>query len=327
MPRMLKLLAAAVARHYLRKPDLAEFLATRLPDAGALLAAARNEAAFLIGAARLPRLAQLNVELTSRCNVACSYCDVNRGLRRGARDLDPAVVARLVESTPTLRTLLPFQWGEPLLYPALDEVLAHASRRGVRSFLTTNGTLLDGERLARLSDAGLSRLTVSLDGGEASHATRRGYAQAPVLARLADARAAQARLRLPVRLDVSMVVDESVAGELGAFRARLSPLCDRVQFIPRLRAGRRTRACREPWRGALVVLSDGRVTACCADAQGALALGRIDLHGGARGPTPPQLYASPAFVALRRDQRRKRFRSPCAGCDECAVPGVSRRFA
>ncbi|MBM3985947.1 MAG: radical SAM protein, partial [Planctomycetes bacterium] len=228
---MLKLLAAAVARHYLRKPDLAEFLATRLPDAGALLAAARNEAAFRLGAARLPRLTQLNVELTSRCNVACSYCDVNRGLRRGARDLDPAVVARLVESTPSLRTLLPFQWGEPLLYPALDEVLAHATRRGLRSFVTTNGTLLDGARLQRLSAAGLSRLTVSLDGSEASHAARRGYAQAPVLARLAEARAAQVRQRLAVRLDVSMVVDASVAGGLEDFRARLAPLCDRVRFI------------------------------------------------------------------------------------------------
>ncbi len=324
---MLKLLAATVARHYLRKPDLADFLATRLPDARALLAAVRNEAAFRLGAARLPRLTQLNVELTSRCNVACSYCDVNRGLRRGARDLDPAVVARLIETSPTVRTLLPFQWGEPLLYPALDEVLAHATRRGVRSYLTTNGTLLDGARLARLADAGLTRLTVSLDGSPESHVARRGYAQAPVLARLAEARAAQRRLGLAVRLDVSMVVDESVAGELDAFRSRLAPLCDRVQFIPRLRTGRRTRACREPWRGALVVLSDGRVTACCADQDGALDLGRVDTRPAAGGPTPGMVFASEPFVALRRAQRAGRFPGPCASCDECHVPGVSRRFA
>jgi sulfatase maturation enzyme AslB (radical SAM superfamily) len=322
---MLKLLAAAVARHYLRKPDLAEFLAARLPDGGSLLAAARNELAFVLGAARLPALTQLNVELTSRCNVACSYCDVNRGLRREARDLELSVLARLLETTPRLRVLLPFQWGEPLLYPALDEAVALAARRGVRSYVTTNGTLLDGARLARLSAAGLTRLTVSLDGTPGDHAARRGYAQEPILARLAEARAAQRGGRLPVRLDVSMVVDESVADRLLEFRARLAPLCDRVQFIPRLRAGRRTRACREPWRGSLVVLSDGRVTACCADAEGRLALGRRAPDGA--GPTARELYAAPAFVALRRAQRRKEFPGPCASCDECEVPGVSRRFS
>jgi sulfatase maturation enzyme AslB (radical SAM superfamily) len=324
---MLKLLTAAIARHYLRKPDLQDFLATRLPDAGSLLAAARNELAFLIGAARLPVVTQLNVELTSRCNVACSYCDVNRGLRRQARDLDLDVLARLLQDTPTVRVLLPFQWGEPLLYPQLDEAVALATRRGVRTFLTTNGTLLDGPRLAQLSAAGLARLTVSLDGTPQDHAARRGYAQEPILARLAEARAAQRQGRLPVRLDVSMVVDETVADRLPDFRARLAPLCDRVQFIPRLRAGRRTRACREPWRGSLVVLSDGRVTACCADAQGRLALGRVETGARGGGPTPAQLHAAPAFVELRRAQRRGTFPGPCATCDECDVPGVSRRFS
>lgn len=322
---MLKLLTAALARHYLRKPDLAGFLATRLPDAGSWRDAARNELAFRLGLARLPVLTQLNVELTSRCNVACSYCDVNRTLGRGPRDLDPAWVARLVESAPTLRVLLPFQWGEPLLHPGLEEVLAHASRRGLRSFVTTNGTLLDADRLRRLAAAGLTRLTVSLDGAPASHAARRGYAQEPVLARLAEARAVQQRERLALGLDVSMVVDGSVAGELQAFRARLAPLCDRVQFIPRLRRAPRHEPCREPWRGALVVLSDGRVTACCADRQGELALGRLD----PADPRPdlPAVHAGPAFTALRRAQRAGRFPGPCADCSECEVPGVSRRFA
>jgi len=323
---VLKALVAAVARHYLRKPDLADFLATRLPDTGSVLAAARNELAFRLGAARLPVLTQLNVELTSRCNVACSYCDVNRSLRRQARDLDLAVLERLLRETPSARTLLPFQWGEPLLHPALDEAVALAARRRVRTYVTTNGTLLDAARLRRLSAAGLTRLTVSLDGTPDDHAARRGYAQEPILQRLADARACQQRERLPVRLDVSMVVDESVADRLPAFRARLAPLCDRVQLIPRLRQGARTRACREPWRGALVVLSDGRVTACCADAQGELSLGRVDTTGRG-GPTAPQLYAGPAFTALRRAQRERRFPGPCATCDECEVPGVSRRFA
>ncbi|MHC5210044.1 MAG: radical SAM protein [Planctomycetota bacterium] len=318
---MRHLLLAAVARAYLRKPDLQGFLDSRLPDLRSLFSAARNELAFRAGLHRLPELTTLNVELTSRCNVACTYCDVNRGLGRAHRDLDLRVLRRLLEETPGLTTLLPFQWGEPLLYEALDEALELASRRGMRSYLTTNGTLLDGARLRRLNQAGLTRLTVSLDGSAATHHARRGYAQDAILERLADARAVRDNERLAVALDVSMVVDESVADQIAGFRARFLPLVDRVQFIPRLARGRRSQPCREPSRGVLVVLSDGSVTTCCADNRGELRLGHVD-----DGP-PRALYGGPAFVSLRRRHRAREFPAPCDHCTECAVPGVSERFA
>lgn len=316
-------LARLAARLYLGKPDLAEFAALRVPDLAALTALARNELAFRLGLDRLPRLTTLNVELTSRCNVACSYCDVNRELGRPAADLPLERLAELLEQTPGLQTLLPFQWGEPLLYPALDEALALARRHGLRSYLTTNGTLLDGDRFEALSRAGLTRLTVSLDGTPASHAARRGYAQAPIVERLAQAHAARERLGLATGLDVSMVVDESAgdAAERQALRDAVAPWCDRVQFLPKLVAGRRETACREPSRGLMVVLSDGTITTCCADVRGELALGRL---GEA---APPVLYGGPAWRALRRRHRQGDLPAVCARCDECDVPGVSKRFA
>jgi sulfatase maturation enzyme AslB (radical SAM superfamily) len=322
---MKHLLLNAVARAYLRKPDLAAFLDSRFPDLASLWSAARNELAFRTGSERLPRLTTLNVELTSRCNAACTYCDVNRGLQRPNRDLPLATLVRLLERTPGLQVLLPFQWGEPLLYAPLDEALALATRRGVRSYLTTNGLLLDADRFRTLSRAGLARLTVSLDGAAESHRQRRGYGQEAVLARLAEARAVQQREHLATRLDVSMVVDAGVADELPAFRARLAPLCDRVQLIPRLQRAPRSSACREPSRGVMVVLSDGSVTTCCADVRGELALGRID-PDTAQGPSPPALYAGERWRALRAAHRRGMLPAPCSTCGECAVPGVSARF-
>jgi len=310
-----------VARRYLGKPDLAEFLSIRFPDAASLWAGLRNEIAFRSGLDTGSRLTTLNIELTSRCNVACSYCDVNRGLGRPNQDLDLDLYARLLERTPGLQAVLPFQWGEPLLYEPLDEALALATRRGLRTYLTTNGTLLDGQRFRRLARAGLTRLTVSLDGSAASHRLRRGYLAQPILERLAEARAVQQSERCATRLDVSMVVDESVAHELDAFRSRVRPLCDRVQFIPRLKRTLRTSACREPSRGVLVVLSDGRVTACCADASGSLALGHVD-EGD-----PQELYAGARWRALRARHRSGDFPEPCHSCGECSVPGVSKRFS
>jgi MoaA/NifB/PqqE/SkfB family radical SAM enzyme len=318
---MRNLLLTAVARAYLGKPDLAGFLASRFPDARSVLSAARNELAFRLGWHRFPDLTTLNVELTSRCNVACSYCTVNSELGRPHQDLDLSLLVRLLDETPGLQALLPFQWGEPLLYEALDEAVAEASRRGIRSYLTTNGTLLDGARLRRLSRAGLTRLTVSLDGSPERHRQRRGYAQEPILDRLRDARSVQLRERLPTSLDVSMVVDDGDRNALEGFRRRMAPLCDRVQFIPRLARAPRRRPCREPSRGVIVVLSDGSVTACCADVRGDLGLGRV-----LEAPLV-EAYRSGAWVDLRRRHRAGDLPEPCAHCSECAVPGVSERFA
>lgn len=314
-------LLGAVARRYLGKPDLAEFLAIRFPDLRSLLSGARNEAAHRLGWDSGAKLTTLNVELTSRCNAACSYCDVNRQLGRPNRDLDLDLYARLLEATPTLEAVLPFQWGEPLLYPALDEALSLAHQRGLRSYLTTNGLLLDGDRFERLAATGLTRLTVSLDGEASDHEARRGYSQTEILERLASAREAQTRGGLSTCLDVSMVVDESVAEGLPAFRERLAPLCDRVQFIPRMIERPRTHGCREPSRGVLVVLSDGRVTTCCADVRGELALGHVD------EADPATLYRGKPWRDLRRRHRQGDLPDTCRNCGECDVPGVSPRFS
>ena len=52
--------------------------------------------------------------------------------------------------------------GEPLLRPDLDDLISRISSTGVEVALTTNASLLSGQA-SRLADAGLDRVTVSLD--------------------------------------------------------------------------------------------------------------------------------------------------------------------
>ena len=52
--------------------------------------------------------------------------------------------------------------GEPLLRPGLDDLISRISSIGVEVALTTNASLLSGQA-PRLADAGLDRVTVSLD--------------------------------------------------------------------------------------------------------------------------------------------------------------------
>src|SRR5262245_8020354 len=141
--RLVGALHRLVARFYLRKPELAELLHAKFPDLGSVGWAALNEACFRLRLRRTARVLSLNVETTNYCNLRCTICPVNRGMVRQKRWLDPAAFRSLIDRTPTLRFILPFQWGEPLLHPEIDSMVRYAAARGIRSMLTTNGTLLD----------------------------------------------------------------------------------------------------------------------------------------------------------------------------------------
>jgi MoaA/NifB/PqqE/SkfB family radical SAM enzyme len=53
--------------------------------------------------------------------------------------------------------------GEPFLHPELDELLRHARRLGMITSVITNGYLLSKERIARLNEARLDWLQISID--------------------------------------------------------------------------------------------------------------------------------------------------------------------
>jgi MoaA/NifB/PqqE/SkfB family radical SAM enzyme len=73
--------------------------------------------------------------------------------------------------------------GEPLLWPALPEVLGHARALGMRVTVTTNGTLLRGRRLAALCEVA-DAVALSVDGPPELHDTVR--ARPGAFRRLAD---------------------------------------------------------------------------------------------------------------------------------------------
>ena len=312
-----------VARHYLRKPELAELLDIKLPDLGSVGFAALNELAYRLRLDRTARVLSLNVETTNHCNLRCTICPVNRGMVRAKRFLDPAVFMRLIDRSPTVRFVLPFQWGEPLLHPEIDRMIRHARDRGIRSMLTTNGTLLDDAMARRLFASGLDRLTISVDGDDSTHEAIRGVPLSGVRERVQALRSLRDRLGAALRIDVSMVLDDATKPALDHYRAEWSALADRVQVIPRLKARPRTQACREPWRGSLVVLVDGTVTACCADSEGTLAL------GNGHATAPGELLNAAAFRALRRAHRCGELPAVCAGCGEFdgRDVGVNARFS
>jgi cyclic pyranopterin phosphate synthase len=106
----------------------------------------------------------VRVSLTDRCDLACVYCRPSRNdgyLEKRLGDEAWKAMVRALVQAGVRRVRI--TGGEPLLHPRVTELVAFVASLGVEDLaLTTNATLLEG--LARpLRDAGLRRLTVSLD--------------------------------------------------------------------------------------------------------------------------------------------------------------------
>ena len=106
----------------------------------------------------------VRISLTDRCDLACVYCRPSRKDERLPEHLSFEALAAVIDGLfyAGVRRMR-FTGGEPLLSPHVVRAIAHARDLGVSDLaLTTNGTRL-AELAAELREAGLKRLTLSLD--------------------------------------------------------------------------------------------------------------------------------------------------------------------
>ncbi|HVW29176.1 MAG TPA: GTP 3',8-cyclase MoaA [Polyangiaceae bacterium] len=115
-------------------------------------------------------LRELRVSVTDRCNLRCSYCMPREAFGSDHRFLPRAEILSFEEIYRTCRVLtglgvrkVRITGGEPLLRAELPKLVRMlAALPDVDLALTTNGSLLE-RYAAPLRDAGLGRVTVSLD--------------------------------------------------------------------------------------------------------------------------------------------------------------------
>lgn len=111
----------------------------------------------------LPRTIQ--VETTSRCNLSCLTCF--RHQRNIRKDMTLSNFTTFIEDVGFIKSVYPFGGGEPLLHPQFDEIINLASKHANFVGISTNGMLLDKEKVERLNTSKLDELTISLDSPDA----------------------------------------------------------------------------------------------------------------------------------------------------------------
>jgi len=166
---------------------------------------------------RLERpLRELRISVTDRCNLRCSYCMPREVFGPDFTYLTRAELLSFEEIARLARIFaqlgvgkLRLTGGEPLLRARLDRLVAMlAALDGIEEIALTSNGLALAARAAALRDAGLSRVTVSLDALEDASFGAMDRLEAPVARVLAGIDGALAAGLAPVK--VNMVVRRGV---------------------------------------------------------------------------------------------------------------------
>ncbi|KIL34141.1 Fe-S oxidoreductase [Cohnella kolymensis] len=115
------------------------------------------------------------VEITSVCNLACSFCPPTE--RKSAFIKVETFNNILDQIKPHTDHIYYHVKGEPLLHPKIDELLDLSHQKGFKVNLTTNGTLLHKAKHKLLGKPALRQINFSLHSfdGHAGSTDKEGY--------------------------------------------------------------------------------------------------------------------------------------------------------
>ena len=186
-------------------------------------------------------LRDLRISVTDRCNFRCTYCMPKEVFSRDYRFLDRRElltfeeIARLARQFVSLGVAkLRITGGEPLLRRELEELIAQLAPLDAEVTMTTNGALLPA-KARLLADAGLDRITVSLDSLDDESFRALNDVDFPVARVLAGIEAAAAA-GLPVK--VNCVVKRGVNdGEILALARHFHGTGHTLRFIEYMDVG------------------------------------------------------------------------------------------
>ncbi|MGM9663008.1 MAG: radical SAM/SPASM domain-containing protein [Oscillospiraceae bacterium] len=231
------------------------------------------------------------VEITNVCNLRCAFCPGTRRESRFMTAEEFAVIAARLRGH--VGYLYLHVMGEPLLHPALGELLKIAAAQGFRLCVTTNGTLLPDAGETLLACPALHKVSVSLHSfeGNACPGELENYLAAVwAFAERAAARGVIVALRLwneggatARNGEILGFLREKTGGAAWEEKRRGSWTLGRNLYLeraeqfdwPDLTAAESGAEFCLGLRDQIAVLADGTVTPCCLDHEGDVPLGNL----------------------------------------------------
>lgn len=114
-------------------------------------------------------------ELTKRCNLKCVHCRAEANEVQCEELPTETIIKTIDYIVKFAKPILVITGGEPLYRNDVFEISAYAKAKNLRVALATNGTLINDEVAKRIRNAGIARVSISIDGPDAqTHDSFRG---------------------------------------------------------------------------------------------------------------------------------------------------------
>jgi len=112
---------------------------------------------------KAPQIFGLQIEVTARCNERCIHCYIPNQKKDGGKDMELALVLRVLDEAKDLGTLqVTLSGGELFMHKDIDTILRHARKNDFSISILSNLVLLNDKHISLLKEVNPSLVQVSL---------------------------------------------------------------------------------------------------------------------------------------------------------------------
>jgi radical SAM protein with 4Fe4S-binding SPASM domain len=157
-----------------------------------------------------PRL--IAFEVTRRCRYNCKHCRANAGISGNEKELTGEQCKRILASVAEFsKPVIILTGGEPMERSDIYELIRYGRDLGLRMVMATCGYPINDDSAARLKEAGILALSISLDGSSAQ--IHNAFRQS-VGAFDSAVKAAEAASRADMRFQINTTITKSNSAEV-----------------------------------------------------------------------------------------------------------------
>jgi radical SAM protein with 4Fe4S-binding SPASM domain len=268
----------------------------------------------------------LEIEASSACQMRCPMCKTSEMIKSGvfrAGLMDFDLYRKIIDQC-TREPLhsIKLSWrGEPLLNPAIVDMVAYAKQRGIRDMaFLSNGERLDSAMSAALIDNGLDWISISFDGmGEIYNRIRKPAIFEETLEKVRFFRAYRDERRRLKPLIRIQSVHSAIRGQEAEFLKLWEGIADRVNIIADQKRSIEEKdyvhdpsyICPAPWQ-RMCIAWDGKVVQCYGDYLEGNILGNVN------DQSLRSIWEDRPFQELRQlmKEGRRLETKPCRTCSD-----------
>ena len=262
---------------------------------------------------------QVNVEITSKCNLHCLGCPYNE--TGSGEDMDVDFFKSIIDRIDFPTVVVPQVIGEPLLHSRCTELMKYIGDKKLPFYITTNGMIYNEELYDYiLSGNYCYQVVFSLDGMPGTgniEKTRPGSSETKVLANINRFIEERNRRSSNMVIGVKICRRGQDWGEIERYIPYwLDRSADYVIVGDLLEnhntPGLRTEPCQYFANNFMVIKSDGKMVLCAYNNE--INKGRNWLGTLGRDDNLLEAYNNDAYTFYRLEQKVGRFHGPCQTC-------------